>query len=96
MKVKMKKSDLAKKISYKINYLTNQDIDGGITSVLNLISESLQNRDRVEIRGFGSFSARRRSYRIARNPNTGEAISIGPKFHAYFRASKTLKAALNK
>ena len=76
MKVKMKKSDLAKKISYKINYVTNQDIDGGIISVLNLISESLQNRDRVEIRGFGSFSARRRSSRIARNPNTKPGIHI--------------------
>ena len=92
----MKKSDLASKISYKINYLTNQDIDEGITSILNLISESLQNRDRIEIRGFGSFSARKRPSRIARNPNTGEAISIGPKFHAYFRASKALKTDLNK
>tara|TARA_B100001013_G_scaffold329101_1_gene243217 strand:- start:401 stop:679 length:279 start_codon:yes stop_codon:yes gene_type:complete len=92
----MKKSDLVSKISHKINYLTNQDIDEGITYILNLISESLQNRDRVEIRGFGSFSARKRSSRIARNPNTGDAISIGSKYHPYFRASKTLKADLNK
>ena len=73
-----------------------QDIDEGITYILNLISESLQIRDRVEIRGFGSFSARNRASRIARNPNTGDAISIGSKYHPYFIASKSLKADLIK
>ena len=92
----MKKSELVSKISKKFNYLTNQDIDESVKATLNLISESLQNGNRVEIRGFGSFSSRKRSSRMARNPNTGKAISVVSKFHPYFRASKSLKADLNK
>ena len=92
----MKKSELVSKISKQFNYLTNQDIDESVRAILNLISESLQNGNRVEIRGFGSFSSRKRSSRMARNPNTGKAISVVSKFHPYFRASKSLKADLNK
>tara|TARA_B100001013_G_C24602895_1_gene439697 strand:+ start:223 stop:501 length:279 start_codon:yes stop_codon:yes gene_type:complete len=92
----MKKSELVSKISKQFHYLTNQDIDESVKATLNLISESLQNGNRVEIRGFGSFSSRKRSSRMARNPNTGKAISVVSKFHPYFRASKSLKADLNK
>lgn len=92
----MKKPELVNKIFKELNYYTKQDIDEGTTAILELISESLQNRDRIEIRGFGIFSSRRRSSRMARNPNTGKSISIGPKFYPYFRSSKSLKADLNK
>ena len=92
----MKNPEIVNKISKNLIFHTKQDIDEGISASLNLISESLHNRNRVEIRGFGTFSSRRRSSRMARNPNTGKSISIGPKFHPYFRASKSLKTDLNK
>lgn len=92
----MNKSKINSNIARRFNYLNTEDVDQAINSILELISSSLYNRDRVEIRGFGTFSCRKRSARMGRNPNTGQAITIGTKFHPYFRASKALKASLNK
>jgi len=55
----------------------------------------LSEGDRVELRGFGTFSTRLRSERISRNPKTGKSISVEKKNHPYFRAAKNLKKAIN-
>jgi integration host factor subunit beta len=52
--------------------------------------------NRVEIRGFGTFSVKHRNQRIGRNPKTGKSIQIDKKYHPYFRSSKLLKETLNK
>ena len=64
--------------------------------ILGLITETLQNNDRLEVRNFGSFSVRKREQRISRNPKTGTSILVQSKSHPYFRASKFLKESLNK
>ena len=92
----MNKSGIIKKISKKLTYFSKQDIEEGLSHILDLISVSLQNKDRVELRGFGSFSSRIRKSRIARNPKTGEVINIDSKSYPYFRASKKLKSDINK
>ena len=92
----MKRSDLVERISSKLTFFTKQDVEEGTILILDLISESLYNRDRVEIRGFGIFSSRKRTFRMARNPSTGKAITVGTKFHPFFRSSKALKEELNK
>ena len=87
----MNKSDLIKNISFKIGNLKKTDTEEAVNQLINLISDSLLEKNRVEIRGFGSFSSRHRSVRLARNPKTGTSITVGSKFYTYFRPSKLLK-----
>ena len=92
----MNKSDLIKKISDRKDHLNEDDFYQTVNKILSLISNSLSNGDRVEIRNFGTFSVRAREQRISRNPKTGTSVLVNPKHHPYFRASKHLKESLNK
>ena len=92
----MNKSDLLKKISEKTDSLNEEDLEQTVNIIFNLISNTLKNGDRVEIRNFGTFSIRSRDQRISRNPKTGTAVLVEAKRHPYFRASKYLKESLNK
>ena len=92
----MNKSDLIKKISEKADSLNEEDLEQTVNTILNLISNSLSNGDRVEIRNFGTFSVRSRDQRISRNPKTGTSVLVEAKNHPYFRASKFLRESLNK
>tara|TARA_E500000331_G_scaffold285864_1_gene280474 strand:+ start:104 stop:382 length:279 start_codon:yes stop_codon:yes gene_type:complete len=92
----MNKSDLIKKISDRKDRLDEDDFDQTVNIILSLISKSLSNGDRVEIRNFGTFSVRSREQRVSRNPKTGTSVLVNPKHHPYFRASKHLKESLNK
>ena len=87
----MNKSDLIKNISFKIGNLKKTDTEEAVNQLINLISDSLLEKNRVEIRGFGTFSSRQRSVRLARNPKTGTSITVGSKLYTYFRPSKLLK-----
>ena len=87
----MNKSDLIKNISFKIGNVKKNDTEEAVNQLINLISDSLLEKKRVEIRGFGTFSSRRRSVRLARNPKTGTSITVGSKLYTYFRPSKLLK-----
>ena len=87
----MNKSDLIKNISFKIGNLKKTDTEEAVNQLINLISNSLLEKNRVEIRGFGTFSSRYRSVRLARNPKTGTSITVGSKLYTYFRPSKLLK-----
>ena len=93
---KMNKSDLIKKISEDADPLNGEDLEQTVNTILNLITTSLQNGHRVEIRNFGTFSVRSRGQRISRNPKTGTSVLVEPKNHPYFRASKYLRESLNK
>tara|TARA_S200000501_G_scaffold71551_1_gene63502 strand:+ start:71 stop:349 length:279 start_codon:yes stop_codon:yes gene_type:complete len=92
----MNKSDLIKKMSENADSLNVEDLEQTVATILNLISNSLDNGDRVEIRNFGTFSVRSRDQRISRNPKTGTSVLVEPKNHPYFRASKYLRESLNK
>ena len=92
----MTRSDLVKRLSNKITSLSDEDVKISVDAIADLITETLQNNDRLEIRNFGTFSVRKRDQRISRNPKTGTSILVQPKKHPYFRASKFLKESLNK
>ena len=92
----MNKSDLIDNISNKSDRFTQDDIEKSISSILKLITQSLSNKYRVEVRNFGTFSIRSREERLSRNPKTGTSILVEAKNHPYFRASKNLKQSLNK
>tara|TARA_X000000950_G_C13749316_1_gene591948 strand:- start:387 stop:665 length:279 start_codon:yes stop_codon:yes gene_type:complete len=92
----MTRSDLVKRLSYKITSLNEEDIKTSVDTISDLIIETLQKNNRLEIRKFGTFSVRKRDKRLSRNPKTGTSILVQPKSHPYFRASKFLKESLNK
>mgnify|MGYP001399626901 CR=1 FL=1 len=92
----MNKSELIKKIANKQTYLKGQDVKEALDILLTFFVQSLYERKRIEIRGFGSFSVRKRKERNSRNPKTGETIIIDSRFYPYFRSSKSIKQQLNK
>ena len=93
--MKMNKSDLVIKISRKHAHFKRVDIEEATDQLTVLISNALSRNNRIEIRGFGTFSTRKRGARLARNPKTGSAIAVNSKFHPYFRASKLLRQLVN-
>lgn len=92
----MNKSFLIKKISNSENLINGDDAERSVKAILNFISSSLINTDRVEVRNFGTFSVRSRKRRLSRNPKNGTAVLVEAKRYPYFRASKLLKESLNK
>ena len=91
----MNKSEVIGNLFKKNKILSKEDIEDSINLVIERIIDALSDGDRVELRGFGTFSTRRRDKRISRNPKTGKSITIHQKFHPYFRASKNLKKIIN-
>ena len=92
----MIKSDLVNSLLSKSDTFSYGDIEKSVKSILDLITHSLANNQRVEVRNFGTFSTRSREQRLSRNPKTGTSVLVEQKNHPYFRASKNLKQSLNK
>ena len=91
----MKKSDFISLLSRNLNEYNDIDINLSAELIQKVIVESLRQRIRVEIRGFGSFCIRDRKSIRARNPKTGESIELPKRSIPYFRASKLLKQRIN-
>lgn len=91
----MKKSDLIIYLSENFEDYNQSDINLAADLIQKIIVEALINRNRVEIRGFGSFSVRDRKSIRARNPKSGQTIELPKRSIPYFRASKLLKERLN-
>ena len=92
----MNKSNLLEKLKLKKNSFSEEDLESSINLILQFISSTLGEANRVEIRNFGTFSARKRERRLSRNPKTGTSVLVESKNHPYFRASKNLKESLNQ
>ena len=92
----MNRSDLVDNISKKIVNVKKSDVEESVNHLMSIISNTLSEKNRVEIRGFGTFSSRFRSTRLARNPKTGTSITVDSNFHIYFRPSKLLKQEVKK
>lgn len=92
----MTKSELIQALARKHPHLYLRDIEKLVNTVFGEISEALVDGRRVELRGFGAFSVRERAARQARNPRTGESVSVGTRFAPYFRMGKELRERLNK
>ena len=91
----MKKSDFIKLLSKNLDNYNEIDITISVNLIQKIILESLKKRNRVEIRGFGSFCVRDRKSIRARNPKSGESIELAKRSIPYFRASKLLKQRVN-
>jgi integration host factor subunit beta len=75
--------------------LYQRDAETAVDAVLDAITEALANGNRVEIRGFGAFSAKERRSRVGRNPRTGQRVPVAAKRVPMFKASKEIREALN-
>ena len=91
----MKKSDFISLLSRNLKDYNEIDINLSADLIQKAILESLKKRNRVEIRGFGSFCIRDRKSIRARNPKSGESIELPKRSIPYFRASKLLKQRIN-
>ena len=87
----MTKSELIEKLLAKHPTLPVKEIENMVKDILEFISQSLENGDRVELRGFGSFSLHYRNPRLGRNPKTGDSVKLEAKSVPPFTAGKELK-----
>jgi integration host factor subunit beta len=92
----MIKSELIARISTQNPHLLARDIEKIVTAILDEIIDALSRGDRVELRGFGAFSVRRRGARQGRNPRTGVAVSVAKKAIPHFKTGKQMHARLNR
>ena len=90
----MLKRDLVEKTAAGLDGYLKKDIGRAVDIILETMTESLHQGNRVEIRGFGSFSVRSRKARQTKNPKTGNVMDIPPRKTLHFAMSKSLKEAL--
>lgn len=91
----MTKSELIAVLAEKNPNLYLRDLERIVDTVFNEIIGALANGDRVELRGFGAFSVKRRAARTARNPRTGASVTVGAKALPFFKCGKDLRDHLN-
>src|SRR3954462_15001216 len=91
----MIKSDLVLKIAERNPHLYQRDVENIVNAILDTIADALARGDRVELRGFGAFSVKRRDARTARNPRTGETVSVSEKVIPVFKTGKEMRVRLN-
>lgn len=91
----MTKSELIEIIAAKQSQLSIKDVELAVKSLIEQMSETLAAGDRIEIRGFGSFSLHYRAPRIGRNPKTGESVGLAGKYVPHFKPGKELRDRVN-
>lgn len=91
----MVKSELITRLCLKLPQLEPNDVELAVNCILNLMMETLESGERIEIRDFGSFSVRYREARQARNPKTGEQVHLPRKTALHFKPGKQLKDRVN-
>ncbi|MBM3567804.1 MAG: integration host factor subunit beta [Alphaproteobacteria bacterium] len=91
----MTKSELIAHLAVTNPHLYQRDIERIVTTVFAEIADALARGDRVELRGFGAFSVKRRPARVGRNPRSGEAVQVSEKRVPFFKTGKELRERLN-
>ncbi|WP_239805176.1 integration host factor subunit beta [Croceicoccus hydrothermalis] len=91
----MIRSELVQELSAENPELRPDEVDAIVTVFFDAISDQLAKDGRVELRGFGAFSTRRRDGRTGRNPRTGEAVEVPAKRVPYFKPGKEMRERLN-
>ena len=87
----MIKSELIEHIAARMTHLTEKQVADGINKILELMSKALIDGQRIEVRGFGSFSLHYRPPRNAHNPKTGEKVVTEAKHSPHFKPGKELR-----
>lgn len=91
----MTKSELILRLAEANPHLFQRDVERIVSTIFNEISAALETGDRVELRGFGAFSVKKRDSRVGRNPRTGAAVQVESKYVPFFKTGKQLRDRLN-
>ncbi|HKJ77163.1 MAG TPA: integration host factor subunit beta [Gammaproteobacteria bacterium] len=91
----MTKSELIEALARKQTQLAYKDVELAVKTMLEHMARTLSSGERIEIRGFGSFSLHYRPPRMGRNPKTGEAVALGSKYVPHFKPGKELRERVN-
>ncbi len=91
----MTKSELIAHLAEMNPHLYQRDVERIVSTIFEEIAAALARGDRVELRGFGAFSVKRREARIGRNPRTGETVHVDEKYIPFFKTGKELRERLN-
>ncbi|WP_439109460.1 integration host factor subunit beta [Lentibacter sp.] len=91
----MIRSELVQKIAEDNPHLFQRDVERIVNTIFEEIIDAMSRGDRVELRGFGAFSVKKRDARTGRNPRTGEAVEVEEKHVPFFKTGKLLRDRLN-
>ena len=91
----MIRSELVQKLCLDFPDLTQREVETVVSAVFDSITDQLSQGGRVELRGFGAFSTRKRDARIGRNPRTGASVDVSAKRVPYFKPGKEMRERLN-
>ena len=92
----MTKSELIELIAAKQKQLPAKDVELAVKQILEIMSDALTQENRIEIRGFGSFSLHFRPPRQGRNPKTGDTVALAGKYVPHFKPGKDLRERVNE
>ncbi|MBU2918753.1 integration host factor subunit beta [Psychrosphaera sp. F3M07] len=87
----MTKSELIEALAEKHPHLPIKEVEAGVKTIIDNMAETLASGERIEIRGFGSFSLHYRAPRVGRNPKTGESVNLDAKYVPHFKPGKELR-----
>ena len=91
----MTKSELIEKLASHQGHLAYRDVELAVKNMIEQMTQALAEGDRIEIRGFGSFSLHYRPSRKGRNPKTGEVVELSAKYVPHFKPGKSLRDKVN-
>ena len=91
----MIRSELIQKIADENPHLYQRDVERIVSTVFEEIIEAMASGNRVELRGFGAFSVKKRDARVGRNPRTGDSVPVEEKHVPFFKTGKALRDRLN-
>ncbi|HEY0213060.1 MAG TPA: integration host factor subunit beta [Paenirhodobacter sp.] len=91
----MIRSELIAKISEENPHLFQRDVEKIVNTIFEEVIEAMARGDRVELRGFGAFSVKKRDARTGRNPRTGDSVDVDEKHVPFFKTGKLLRDRLN-
>ncbi len=91
----MIKSELIARLAEENQHLYQRDVERIVATLFDEITEALARGERVELRGFGAFSVKKREARVGRNPRTGEAVNVPEKHVPFFKTGKDLRERMN-
>ena len=91
----MLRSEIVERIAAGNPHLIRRDVENIVDAIFDRITAAMMRGDRIELRGFGTFSVKTRPAHIGRNPRTGAAVSVTKKYMPFFKSGKEMQKRLN-
>ncbi len=92
----MTRSELIQRMAARLKQLPSKDVELAVKALIERMAQALTQGERIEVRGFGSFSLHYRPPRTARNPKTGDAVPLEGKYVPHFKPGKALRERVDR